>query len=282
MLFVGIRNGLNLPTQLAFTGGIFEEAGWTQSNRYQEGGFGAARFTATASRDAAIGLITAGAASWVSAGDVIGDTAMAVNYAGRGYIAYQSGAMIGNGVNDISDGNYVRGSGEVLLGGLGVAGTLTGPLVPKSSIAAADGLTSGNPLADSYRASLEGSITPVPDAQVLMQNPNLQTCVPIVCDQMLGPSSTAGLQQMYSTAASRGGMLLQDATAYLQNSELATNARFVENMTVDGLQQTIPNSGPESPPQEADYTPLEYMGLRTVNFLFTTRSSGNTPKLRRS
>jgi hypothetical protein len=116
-----------------FTGGISDEAGWTQSNRYQEGGFGAARIAASAARDATIGLITAGAGSWVSAGGVIGDAALTVNYAGRGYLAYQSGTAIGNGAYDISDGHYLRGSAEVLLGGAGLVGTMTGPLAPEAA-----------------------------------------------------------------------------------------------------------------------------------------------------
>lgn len=116
------------------TFGATDALGLTKSYLYQGDGFDAARFSASVARDATIGFITAGAAPLVSAGGAVGDTALAVNYAGRGYIAFQSGTAIGNGAYDVGDGHYLKGSAELLLGGgAGVLSTISGPLVPEGS-----------------------------------------------------------------------------------------------------------------------------------------------------
>lgn len=105
-----------------FTFGGSDAAGWTQSTRYQGDGFDYARIGATASRDAPITLVTAGTASWASAGGLVGDAALTANYAGRGYLAYQSGGVIGSGINDISDGNYGSGTFKSKQGDRDLAG----------------------------------------------------------------------------------------------------------------------------------------------------------------
>ncbi|MEN9470398.1 MAG: hypothetical protein RL630_2131 [Verrucomicrobiota bacterium] len=117
----GPRGGGSI-TLNTFSFGATDWAGITDSDQYEGGAYTASRIASTVGREGVIALLTGGLGNMARAGS---------QGAYYGYVGVQtlnaarSGYQIGTGIDDISQGNYLEGSLNVLGGGLGLAGGLT-------------------------------------------------------------------------------------------------------------------------------------------------------------
>ena len=122
-----------------FTFGYSDQWGWTQSTRYQEDGFDLARAGATLSREAALTVITLGAADVLNAArcGAYGYDAMVATRAldaGIGTVQVVRGTQNAvQGVSEIVNGNYAQGAADLIGGVMDVYGgtvALNGALGP--------------------------------------------------------------------------------------------------------------------------------------------------------
>lgn len=106
-----------------FSFGATDALGWTDSSQYQGWEYDASRLSANIARGATTGAATAGlgtlAAGGSTAAQVGYGTVLAANAATGGY-------QVGSGINSVADGNYLTGAGQIIGGGLSIAGSISG------------------------------------------------------------------------------------------------------------------------------------------------------------